>query len=1641
MLRQVLLPRPALLAAKRISFISRESQMKSLNTVAGRNSNRKRLSSADRLARASAGALEALENRVLMSSTTLALWDFGGLSAAAANAANGTTGGTTATNSVTSPAETSPYTGGMAYTVGMANGSDTGYQYPAQGVSYTTDNTGYLIATGVADTGGNGGSEDGTAGYVWYIGGENKATGEWTDAAPIGTQGVQFNVPTTGQSSSADVSVQFDLDVSSIKAEAQFMVEYTTDVNDAHPTWTDVTQNLTFGPGNIVDPNDLNGTYVTSGGNVTATIGTSSTNSVQLIQNNSTTNPSTYTNLVQAGSHYIANTVNGTDEGYTLVSMNGDYAQIHGPLVGGNNTPWLNDLTVALPANAINQSNFAFRVVNAGTGTGETSLSGTTGTTIFKNWRFNDVRFLATVPIPQKPVIEAQPAATSAEVGSSATFTSSAQTFDTNTTVQWEVETPNGTGGYNAPTPISNDTAAGAAADSASSVTYNAANGYATDTLTVPVGTGQAKSGNLYEAIFTSNTASAPNTTTTNTAPLTVTTGPAIVLNPQSVSVPVNSASVIFDAYATGLSGLSVQWYVEAPGGTFQPISNSTTYAGVTTDVLTITNPTNTLSGNLYEAKFTDTDGSSTTTAATLSLSRSALVDWTFNSAITPLPSDQPYAGPQGFQPTIGSTSDNLTPLGMANDYNGSQSGDYEDVISSTTSSATDPTYTEYTWRLRGLAGNGQFNNGWSNQAPEYTQGAEIDVPASGYDHFTLAFDWFCTSDGMRDLQVQYYDPTTSQWTNDGSPYVATSNDFYGVTTNDNSATGTGTPTPVFVNLSGISDLQSLSTLKVRLVSAYDPSLPQIDDANTQDVNGSGAQLLTHGQYAQAQVDAANEQQELNFVIPYSGSYSNFTLDYNGLSTGPISYTLGGSASAIQTALDAIIPGGVTVTDNQTSPADANSNQTDNYTVIFNDPSNVAELPITIDPASGTSSGGIGAATAPGAVGLDIQASSNGVEQYNGATGNWRFDNIIVTADTTAGAPTITGQPSPATFTIGGTPTSVSFTATGSSSATVQWWVSTPNSLGEYAPYVPVTFTNSAVVTSGGTSTLTLTQPTVAQSGDLFEAVFTGTGGGTNTSNPAQLTVNSVPTLTSGELTLAVNTVTGDVELIGNASTPVTVGSYQIKAGTGDTLNSSAWNSLTSQRIKASSGGGGWTTYAQNSTSVAESTANSAAYNNVGTGTSAPIYDLGDLYTPGQPHNLQFISFNGQFAENDAAVQYYSSNLPAWVSPLSQASWNSTSNTLTVTGPTAIIEDPGTAEPIINASGSAAVININPASTAGTAIHLGGLSLTNGASAITNSLGAVRSLSDVNLLVIGTPSATTAPTFNIDSTSTLDLRDNDLAILNSSSTSAALSTVQEDLQTGSNYNSGTGVFQWNGPGLISSVAPTTGGATGLGYATQSELSALSEAQGGSAVTTFDGQSLGANAVLVKYTLMGDSSLEGTVDGTGYNAVLANYDSTADWTQGNFHYFGGTYTGGVYTPDAAGGQDYNIVLNNYDQSLASYLPGGVGGPAAVKAPPATVATAVVSTVASTAVVTPTAAVTPSNQKPTTTETTGSSSGTGTKTTTSKNGSKKGSTKTGTSTSGKTTTSTVKTTTLSTGSTNTGGKSSSTTTTADKGNKKH
>jgi hypothetical protein len=90
---------------------------------------------------------------------------------------------------------------------------------------------------------------------------------------------------------------------------------------------------------------------------------------------------------------------------------------------------------------------------------------------------------------------------------------------------------------------------------------------------------------------------------------------------------------------------------------------------------------------------------------------------------------------------------------------------------------------------------------------------------------------------------------------------------------------------------------------------------------------------------------------------------------------------------------------------------------------------------------------------------------------------------------------------------------------------------------------------------------------------------------------------------------------------------------------------------------------------------------------------------------------------------------------------------------------------------------------------------------------------------------------------------------------------------------------------WTGNGLSSSVAASSNGGVALGYA---EASQVLSARGG----TFAGQAVDGTAVLVRYTVAGDATLDGVVNFGDLLALAKHYNAAnAQWGDGDFDYDG------------------------------------------------------------------------------------------------------------------------------------------------------
>ncbi len=119
------------------------------------------------------------------------------------------------------------------------------------------------------------------------------------------------------------------------------------------------------------------------------------------------------------------------------------------------------------------------------------------------------------------------------------------------------------------------------------------------------------------------------------------------------------------------------------------------------------------------------------------------------------------------------------------------------------------------------------------------------------------------------------------------------------------------------------------------------------------------------------------------------------------------------------------------------------------------------------------------------------------------------------------------------------------------------------------------------------------------------------------------------------------------------------------------------------------------------------------------------------------------------------------------------------------------------------------------------------------------------------------------------------MNDNDM-IVNYTAGNSPIVSIGKLLKSG--YNGGT----WDGNGIASTIAHSSPG-TALGYADAGDVG----------IGTFDGTAIASNAVLIKYTFTGDSSLDGKVDlGNDFDLFLQGYiGGGSTWVAGDYNYDG------------------------------------------------------------------------------------------------------------------------------------------------------
>jgi hypothetical protein len=146
----------------------------------------------------------------------------------------------------------------------------------------------------------------------------------------------------------------------------------------------------------------------------------------------------------------------------------------------------------------------------------------------------------------------------------------------------------------------------------------------------------------------------------------------------------------------------------------------------------------------------------------------------------------------------------------------------------------------------------------------------------------------------------------------------------------------------------------------------------------------------------------------------------------------------------------------------------------------------------------------------------------------------------------------------------------------------------------------------------------------------------------------------------------------------------------------------------------------------------------------------------------------------------------------------------------------------------------------------------------------------------------------------------LDLTDNALVTsgLNSYYTYSELIGVIK-----SGYNGGA----WNGVGIMSSSAAANPGHA-LGVAKATDVFQNFPA-------TFMGQTVDADAVLVRYTRYGDANLDGMINLNDFNRLASSFGTNGKtWSQGDFNYDGTVNL-----------SDFNLLASNF--GLAASSPDG------------------------------------------------------------------------------------------------------------------
>lgn len=233
------------------------------------------------------------------------------------------------------------------------------------------------------------------------------------------------------------------------------------------------------------------------------------------------------------------------------------------------------------------------------------AMNGNEYQAVFTNSTGSATSNAATLTVQSAPTLTADPSNLTVMAGQNATFTATAN-GNPNPTVQWQASTDGGK-------------------------SFTNISGATSTTLTLS-NVQVSHNGDEYQAVFTNSV----GTAITAAATLTVHSLPEVTTNPSNQAVTAG-ANVSFTASANGTPTPAVQWRVSTDGGkTFSNIG------AATSTTLTLNNVTTSMNGFEFEAVFTNSAGSTTTSIATLTV-----------NAIPPSPPSPPASSALNVPPLL----------------------------------------------------------------------------------------------------------------------------------------------------------------------------------------------------------------------------------------------------------------------------------------------------------------------------------------------------------------------------------------------------------------------------------------------------------------------------------------------------------------------------------------------------------------------------------------------------------------------------------------------------------------------------------------------------------------------------------------------------------------------------------------------------------------------------------------------------------------------------------------------------------------------------------------------------------------------------------------------------------------------------